>query len=167
MSKIVTNSAVQNLIPLFFRPLRLILPSERLRHARIVLLKLTHFPFVAAIWAYEHGSSYFAGRLKGRDSRVSSMGGPETSTGARRPYLRWTLNSPRPLAAATGVQASLDGIVPGRSPTRNRHDTATGPSESEAQMRSLVVKLSSQVEQLTAMIAELQGQQSTGFADGE
>ncbi|KAF8427499.1 hypothetical protein EV426DRAFT_699329 [Tirmania nivea] len=43
-----------NLIPLIFlRPLRLFLTSTQLRRMRIALLKFTHFPFVAAIVAYE------------------------------------------------------------------------------------------------------------------
>ncbi|RPA88044.1 hypothetical protein BJ508DRAFT_409955 [Ascobolus immersus RN42] len=47
-----------NLIPLFLlRPLRLFLSSEQLRGVRILLLKLTHFPFVAAIMAFEHLTS--------------------------------------------------------------------------------------------------------------
>ena len=36
-----------------FRPLRLFLSGVELRHARIVLLKATHWPYVAAIYAFE------------------------------------------------------------------------------------------------------------------
>ncbi len=44
----------QNLLPLLlFRPLRLCVPSEQIRSARIVLLKITHAPYIAAIWVYE------------------------------------------------------------------------------------------------------------------
>lgn len=44
----------QNLIPLLLlRPLRLCVPSEKIRSARIVLLKITHAPYIAAIWIYE------------------------------------------------------------------------------------------------------------------
>ena len=44
----------QNLLPLLLlRPLRLCLPSEQIRSARIVLLKITHAPYIAAIWMYE------------------------------------------------------------------------------------------------------------------
>lgn len=156
-----------NLIPLFFRPLRLILPAEKLRSTRIVLLKITHAPFVAAIWVYEHGYSYFMNRSVGQVSRVSSIGGPEHSPSMKRPLLKSSLNSPRPLAPATGIQASLDGNLPGRSTIGSRHHTATASSESDVQVRSLVLKLSSQVEQLTAMIAQLQGQQEPGVVEGE
>ena len=47
-------SAAKNLIPLLlFRPLRLWIPSEQIRSARIVLLKITHAPCIASIWIYE------------------------------------------------------------------------------------------------------------------
>ena len=47
----------QNLIPLIlFRPLRLSVPAEKIRSARIILLKATHWPYVAAIYAYESAS---------------------------------------------------------------------------------------------------------------
>ncbi|KAL7275305.1 hypothetical protein RUND412_001748 [Rhizina undulata] len=43
-----------NLLPLILlRPLRLILPAGRLRGFRIALLKISHFPFAAAIMAFE------------------------------------------------------------------------------------------------------------------
>ncbi|OCK76614.1 hypothetical protein K432DRAFT_408020 [Lepidopterella palustris CBS 459.81] len=162
-----------NLIPLFFRPLRLVLPSEKLRSARIVLLKITHAPFVAAIWVFEHGHDYLTGRsstsrrTRWQESWVSSMGGPETSPSVKRPPLKSSLNSPRPLAPATGVQASLDGNFGGRSPFGHRPRSTMGLPESDAQVRSLVIKLSSQVEQLTAMVAQLQGQQGAGMAEAE
>ena len=47
-------ASIENLIPLLlFRPLRLCLPSEQVRSARIVLLKITHIPYIASIWVYE------------------------------------------------------------------------------------------------------------------
>ncbi|KAI9675899.1 MAG: hypothetical protein M1829_003137 [Trizodia sp. TS-e1964] len=50
----------ENLVSLILlRPLRLVVPSDELRRIRIVFLKVTHFPFVGAIWAYESGRRYF------------------------------------------------------------------------------------------------------------
>lgn len=44
----------QNLIPLLcIRPMRLFLSAGAVRRVRIVLLRATHLPFVAFIWAYE------------------------------------------------------------------------------------------------------------------
>ncbi|CAI7656072.1 unnamed protein product [Penicillium glandicola] len=43
-----------NLIPLLcIRPMRLFLSAGTVRRVRIVLLRATHLPFVALIWAYE------------------------------------------------------------------------------------------------------------------
>src|SRR4051812_1664702 len=90
---------LQNLIPLLLRPLRLVLASERLRSARIVLLKATHAPFIGAIYAYEHfaGQKPLAGAV--------SISGPETPTLKWPP--RFSGNPPRPLS--THIQASTDG----------------------------------------------------------
>jgi hypothetical protein len=44
----------QNLIPLLcIRPMRLFLSAGTVRRVRIILLRATHLPFVALIWAYE------------------------------------------------------------------------------------------------------------------
>ncbi|KAE8347988.1 hypothetical protein BDV28DRAFT_154022 [Aspergillus coremiiformis] len=52
-----------NLIPLLcIRPLRLFLPAGHIRRVRIVLLKATHLPFVAFIWAYESSRRYILRR---------------------------------------------------------------------------------------------------------
>ena len=52
-------NARQNLIPLLcIRPMRILLSAESVRQARIVLLRATHLPFVALIWAYEASSGY-------------------------------------------------------------------------------------------------------------
>jgi hypothetical protein len=131
-----------------------------------MLLKGTHFPYVAAIWAYEHGHDYWADRAQ-TPATTLSMGGPETSPFKKRPPPNSSFSSPRALAAATGVQASLDGHHPGRSSSGFRPHTATGTSEGDAQLKSLVINLSSQVEQLTAMIGHLQGQQAAANPDAE
>ncbi|KAF2473800.1 uncharacterized protein BDR25DRAFT_125097 [Lindgomyces ingoldianus] len=120
-----------NLIPLVVRPLRLMLPSERLRSARIILLKATHLPFVGAIWAYEQ----FTDSRKRRPG-APSISGPETPTTAKRVLLRSSLNSPRPLAA--GFQATVEGNgnAPGRSQPTNRPHTRGGPPESDSPLKS-------------------------------
>ncbi|KAF2708796.1 hypothetical protein K504DRAFT_468024 [Pleomassaria siparia CBS 279.74] len=141
-----------NLIPLALRPLRLVLPSERLRSARIVLLKATHLPWVGAIWVYEH----FCPSKRG--SGVGTIGGPETSTSKRG--LRASINPPRPLTS--GLQSSGGGN--GRMHGNNRPQTRGGPSDSDPQLKSLVVKLTSQVEQLTTMVSQLQEQREASVA---
>jgi len=64
-----------NLIPLILiRPLRLFVPADKLRNARIVLLKITHIPIVGAIWLFEKAQD----RVTGSGNAFSSIG-PSTS----------------------------------------------------------------------------------------
>lgn len=51
------------------RPLRIIVPAERIRAAKIILLKATHFPFVLMIQAYE-GAAY---RLQGSPIDIATF----------------------------------------------------------------------------------------------
>lgn len=145
----------QNLIPLVIRPLRLIVPSERLRSVRIVMLKATHLPFVFVIWAFEHLSDARSAKAK-----ATSFGGPQSAAGSRRAP-RLPVNSPRLLMG--GFPNAL-----GRTQHTNRPQTRTGPTESDAQLRTLVTKLATQVEELTAMVSQLREQReaSTLAAQG-
>ncbi|KAK1914535.1 hypothetical protein P3342_010524 [Pyrenophora teres f. teres] len=134
-----------NLIPLVIRPLRLILPSERLRGARIVLLKATHLPFVFAIWAFEQ-----LAHARTRDAKVMSFSGPQTHALLKRPP-RLPVNSPRLLMA--DAQSNV-----GRMQQMNWSHTRAGFTEPDAQLKTLVARLSTQVEELTAMVSQLQDQ---------
>jgi hypothetical protein len=137
---------LQNLIPLLIRPFRLVLPSERLRSARIVLLKATHLPLVVAIWAYEQLAN-----ARKHSPSVPSFSGPQTPTQSKRPP-RLPVNEPRLLMAA-GAPNTI-----GRVHHTSRSHTQTGSAESDAQLRTLILKLSTQVEDLTAMVSQLQEQ---------
>ncbi|KAH7116085.1 hypothetical protein B0J11DRAFT_117124 [Dendryphion nanum] len=139
-----------NLIPLVLRPLRLLLPSERVRSARIILLKGTHAPFIAAIWAYEH----FAGR--GTAGGVS-ISGPETPTPTKGP-VRYSLNPPRALPGSIQTSAEGNEGTSGRLHSGSRPQTRGSPSDGDPQLKALVLKLSAQVEQLTAVVLQLQEQ---------
>lgn len=141
---------MQNLIPLCIRPFRLILPSERLRGARIVLLKATHLPFVGVIWAFEHFDFY-----RKRESGPVSFSGPQTPTVAKRPP-RLAVNSPRLFRADT--QAASTSVAGTGAHSTGRSQSATGQAEPEAQLRSLVINLAAQVEALTAIVSQLQEQ---------
>lgn len=136
----------QNLIPLCIRPFRLILPSERLRSARIVLLKATHLPFVGAIWAYEQ----FADARK-REPNQLSFSGPQTPTTSKR-LSRLPVNSPRLLMGDAQAASNTSA----RPHTMSRPHTRTGMSEGDVQLKTLVLNLTAQVEELTGMVSQLQ-----------
>lgn len=124
--------------------------SEKLRHARIIVLRITHFPLVLAINLFEVGSDLWRGSHSARSTWKSTMGRPASSASLKRHALKPS-NSPRPLAAATLVQASLDGKITDGGQVRM---ASVGASEPD--LRSLVLKLSSQVEELTAIVAAQQ-----------
>jgi hypothetical protein len=145
---------LQNLIPLCIRPFRLVLPSERLRSARIVLLKATHVPFVAAIWCYEQLADAHR-----RKSKVTTFSGPQTPLLSKKPP-RLAVNTPRLLMADS--QAAPNS--PGRVQQASRPHTRVGPSEPDAQLKTLVLKLTRQVEQLTEVVSQLQEQREATMA---
>lgn len=110
-----------------------------------MLLKATHLPFVAAIWAYE--------QLVISRKSMLSLSGPETPTvNGRTPR-----PSIQPARSLAGFQASADGggRILGKTHQANRPHTRVGVSNAEPQLKSLVMKLSAQVEELTSIVSQL------------
>ena len=69
--------------------------------------------------------------------------------------------APRPLAAATNLQASLDGYGDAENtpPARvRRGHVRAASSKSNEELRTLVLKLSSKLDELTAIVVEQQDQ---------
>ncbi|KAL1798676.1 hypothetical protein ACET3X_002713 [Alternaria dauci] len=132
-----------NLIPLVIRPLRLVLPSERLRSVRIVLLKATHLPLVSAIWAFEQLTD-----TRNNNVKVTSLSGPQTPTLPKKAF-RLPVNSPRLLMA--DAPNTLGRRL-------HKPQAPAGFTETDAQLKTLVLKLSTQVEELTAMVSQAQQQ---------
>ncbi|KAK5716040.1 hypothetical protein LTR15_009865 [Elasticomyces elasticus] len=73
-----------NLLPLLFRPLRLFMSAEKLRTARIALLKATHWPFVGLILAWERSRKYWYQGQKAQPSFGLSRRGPHATRTVRR-----------------------------------------------------------------------------------
>ncbi|KAF1955707.1 hypothetical protein CC80DRAFT_548783 [Byssothecium circinans] len=144
-----------NLIPLLLRPLRLVLPSDRLRSARIILLKTTHLPFVAAIWTFEHVA------VSRKPDAGLSMSGPETQTLSKRPF-RASIQPARSLAAQTAAESN--GRTSGRAHAASRPQTRSGTGDSDPQLKSLVLKLTAQIEELTNIVSQLQEQRQGTMA---
>jgi hypothetical protein len=149
----LTLTIVQNLLSLFMRPLRLFVATEDLRRARIVVLRITHSPFVAAIFVYEYLSDKIGMGRRGRLSK-SSLGGPATTSKAQN--RRSLIYSPRHAVAASISQVSLDGVG-----TFAASRTARPLSGHQEDLRTLVMKLSSQVEQLTQIVTARDSNQGT------
>lgn len=87
------------------------------------------------------------------------MGRPASSASIKRNTFKASLNSPRRLPAAGLAHSSTDGTArrPLSEPSRVQHESTTNVHDvSSEDLKSLVLKLSSQVEHLTAVVAEQQ-----------
>jgi hypothetical protein len=116
-----------------------------------VLLKLTHLPYVVAISVFEHGYDYIRSRPNARDTFTAAPGGPEAGIVTKRHLFKPALLSPRQAAPATQLRTSTPTEVP-------RPKSAA--FESDDDLRSLVNKLSVQVEQLTVLVTQIRDQQT-------
>ncbi|KAI5363068.1 hypothetical protein Slin15195_G104450 [Septoria linicola] len=130
---------VLNLLPLLFRPFRLVLSTQRLRSTRIVLLKATHWPLVGAILLYERALRLLEDQRKAGASGVSNNLNPPTSL--RRPLSRKALSTSR---------LSLLMEEP-----RNAHSPAMVPVHDSARSNDAVERLSSAVADLQAQVRTL------------
>ena len=119
-----------------------------------MLLKATHLPFVGAIWCYEQLVD-----ARKRDSRAVSFNGPQMPLPSKK-GLRLAVNTPRLLMA--DPQATPNS--PGRMQQASRPHTRVGPTEPDPQLKTLVLKLTRQVEQLTEMVSQLQEQREATTA---
>lgn len=116
---------------------------QKVRRARIVLLRATHWPFVLAILGYEHSRRVWADHRKSGSSGVS-RGLSHSPTSLRR---RKALSSTRP--------PRLDQEPPsGRSTAVPPADDPTAAPETIEGLGTAVANLQAQVEQLTAMLAK-------------
>ncbi|OGM49307.1 hypothetical protein ABOM_004102 [Aspergillus bombycis] len=139
----------ENLIPLLcIRPLRLFLPAEHIRRVRIVLLRATHLPFVALIWAYESSRHYV--------SRRNSQWPPiATARGSSRPVSSIQTG----LAFSTADARSLSSGRARKQPNPEQYigvrgrDAGPAGSVDLADMIDEVERLRTQVERVAATVA--------------
>ena len=116
--------------------------SEDARRIRIIVLKATHLPFVALIWAYEHSRQLLRSYAQTPAPSIPSMI-------MARPISNGQSNLDREGDSPhVADHSALNKGHPVATPTRTALST-TDASE----LVSMVQKLSSQVDALTAMVA--------------
>lgn len=177
-----------NLLALFiFRPLRLFLPSDtKFRQARILLLKATHLPIVAAIELYE----WLAGkRAKGtqysgfRGPRHAAIASPNPARKLGLGLHRQSTSSLRaespanilrpPAAGATATAEPGAGAGAGPTPrlTRQQRQAAAEAAEEQAfgdpatDVEVRIADLAAKIDRLTELVVALQAQQTRGLTD--
>lgn len=112
---------------------------------RIVLLKVTHFPYVAAIWAFEHASRY----LRRDDKSWIAKSEPALH---KRPFVASRIGTSRkakPAALRSRSEASL-----GKMANADARPNTSGADELSdlKQMMGVIAKLSAQVNELAARL---------------
>ncbi|KAL9599483.1 MAG: hypothetical protein Q9219_003822 [cf. Caloplaca sp. 3 TL-2023] len=125
--------------------------SEQLRDARIMLLRATHVPYVAAIWIYERASRYWSDR---RDRWLSGTGLQKRSMLAN--HISFSHKANKYSAIRNRSEASLLARTPG---SEGRTNLAKDAADTVAELKKvleklgtqeeMIVKLSKQVETLT------------------
>ncbi|PYH83129.1 hypothetical protein BO82DRAFT_46387 [Aspergillus uvarum CBS 121591] len=145
-----------NLIPLLcIRPMRLFLSAEHIRRVRIVLLRATHLPFVALIWAYEASRRYV--------SRRNSQFPPTATTGgSSRPISSFQAGFPLSTHHAPLQSSASEGQFsrPTRSKERS-HSEIRGSFSGQAgsvdipDMVDEIERLRVQVERVATTVAFL------------
>ncbi|KAL2141248.1 hypothetical protein VTI28DRAFT_2661 [Corynascus sepedonium] len=127
-----------NLLALvIFRPLRLFLPSDNnFRRARILLLKATHLPIVAAIEFYEwvRGSAAKGPQYHGFGGpRHATIGSPNPAATAKRfTHQQRHKQSSASLRADASTAAALNALRPPLPPSNNTALGLIAPSDSGA-----------------------------------
>lgn len=149
--KAKADGALQNLLPLLLRPLRLVVAADRLRSARIALLKATHWPFVALILAYEHWRLH-ADRSQGSRSSSAAVRGPKSPTMLRRSLSARQMQKPS-MAARSALPSLAEEARPAHTTTVEDFGAALETGELEV----AVSHLKAQLEEVSALLAKRRG----------
>ena len=137
----------QNLVPLIlFRPMRLFVPADRLRNARIMLLKATHIPYVVAIWLYESGCRYWISRREEWQSRVGSH---------KRPLLANHISLSHKATKYLTVRNRSEVSLMAKAPRRGSHSQYAKDPDTLADMKNIMDKLNTQEEMIKKLGRQL------------
>lgn len=141
------RTVVQNLIPLIlFRPLRLCVPADQLRNARIILLKATHMPYVVAIWLYESGCRYWNNK---RDEWQSKAGA------RKRPLLASHISLSHKATKYLAVQNRSEVSLMAKAPRSGSHGQFAKDPDTLAGMKTIMDKLNTQEEMIKKLSRQL------------
>lgn len=143
------HSNLQNLLALILRPLKLGVTPARLRRVRIVVLKITHAPYVLFIWAFEILEDYFSNAKNGsRLSSSTTLRGPSVAALGKRS--RQGQQTSR-LATKQGEIEAAPEAASNISEAENAGGAVTVDADED--LKSLVIKLMAKVERLSDQIA--------------
>ncbi|KAL5330333.1 hypothetical protein ACEPPN_003860 [Leptodophora sp. 'Broadleaf-Isolate-01'] len=154
-------SVPRNLIPLILiRPLRLFLSSDDLRRTRIVMLKVTHSPIVAAIWLFEKAHEKVNGGASGFSSigpGLARLTSESSSSKKQRPFL--ASRSGKTDSQHFPETPAEDGThsPPHESAPKGKKEGQPAIVVSNTMLEEQVQDLSLKIAELTALIMASQG----------
>jgi hypothetical protein len=126
-----------------------VVTPKRLRRARIVLLKVTHAPYVLTIWAFENGDDYFTNAKDGRMISSTTLKGP-SALALGRPNAATPQETPR----LETTQASIDLAREAAINAGTEDMEGSGKIAENEDLKSLVMKLMAKVDQLSDQLAD-------------
>jgi hypothetical protein len=132
------------------RPLRLFVATDNLRWFRILVLKSTHFPFVAVIQIYEGLMEIVIGARSGRGPS-ESFKGPTSSASQRLGKRVGSTHLRSPMATPSGQAAQAENsrisLASGKF-TGLASPSVTGNDEVQRMLHTLLAR----VDRLTALV---------------
>lgn len=139
---------------MLFRPLRLCLSGEQLRRGRIWLLKITHFPYVGAIWAYESVVRHLDGDGVESSSRWYALS--RSQPRQRAPFVRRERRSGPAKGRALRRRSELSLATHPAADARPDWVRANEPDDLDSlnNLKPIISKLSRQLEQLTSQLEQ-------------
>ncbi|KAI4238224.1 MAG: hypothetical protein L6R40_005764 [Gallowayella cf. fulva] len=134
-----------NLFPLvLLRPLRLCVPAEQLRNARIILLKATHVPYVVAIWVYE-------GVIRSWNDKRDEW---QRKGSQKRPLLASHISFSHKATKYSAIRNRSEASLMAKSPGSGSRSQFAKDADMVAEVKKILDKLDTQEE----MIAKLSRQ---------
>lgn len=149
----------QNLIALLcIRPLRLFFPSESVRRVRIILLKVTHLPFVFLLWLFEGSRNYVARETRSAPP-YSSVSRPLSVSQRIFPAQEYSIREISKRSSHQDVGKSRGHYVPFPEASA----VGPGPAKDSARLADVVEavdELRNRVEHLAAAVTYHQNRQN-------
>lgn len=149
----------QNLLPLLLRPLRLFIAPDDLRACRITLLKVTHWPLVALILAYENCRRLFQHQKETGIIIGSTKPGLTPSLMRRQTSSRST----EPLSLTETPESELDGQASVTSDNQFA-ESSTRASKSQDRLKTLETLATSLRAQLLTVEGLIESEKAQGYS---
>lgn len=125
--------------------MRLCISGEQLRRVRIALLKATHLPYIAAIWAYETTNRYLSS---------TSERWQYTSRSQKRPLIGSQAHVRHRGSRYPALRTRSDASLLAKTPGSEGRFNGARDLDSLTEVKRMIEQLSIQVEELSRRVAK-------------